>query len=73
MGSLDGRVSLIGPSDRRLVDVVAGDSCHQPCLLLRVAISEGERDHVEAAGNILHFAIVDSHEIRDEPAAQSFS
>ena len=75
MDSLDGRVSMIGPNDRRLVlvEFVAGNPGHQRCLFLSVAINEGERDHVEATGNIFQFPVVYSHEIRDEPAAESFS
>ena len=73
MDSLDGREGMIGPNGRRLVEGVAGDSGHQRCLLLFVAINESERDHVEATGNIFQFPVVYSHEIRDEPAAESFS
>ena len=75
MDSLDGRVGFIGPqvSEGLLGDVVAGDPGHQGGLLLSDAVSEGEGDHVEATGNIIHFTSVDSHEIRHEPPAQSFS
>ena len=75
MDSLDGRVSFIGPlfSESRLGDVVAGNPGHQSCLLLSVAVSESEGNHVEATGNIIQFPSVYSHEIRHEPPAQSFS
>ena len=75
MDSLDGRVGLIVPriSEGRLGDVVASDPGHQGCLLLSVAISEGEGNHVESTGNILQFTSVYSHEIRHEPPTQNFT
>ena len=73
MDSLDGRVSLIFLSDRRLFDVVAGNSGHQRRDLLpaRGPVNDGERDDVETTGDVVHFAIVHSQELRHKPAGQS--
>ena len=75
MDSLDGRISFIsGPvSDSRLADFVSSNPAHQGCLLLLVAVREGERNYVEATGNIAQFTAVNTHEVCHEPAAESFA
>ena len=75
MDSLDRRVGLVCDqiSDGCLADVVAGNSRHQCCLLLRVAVSKSEGNHVETTGNIPQVPSVHSQEVCDEPAGQRFS
>ena len=75
MDSLDGRVCFILMSDGGLADVEAGNSGHQRRYLLpaRGPVNDGERDDVETAGDVVHFAIVHSQELRHKPAGQNFS